>query len=58
MTLAVMTGTEDGLENMGEYEGVEGMDGGLDASGEKYGESEVEGVDNDGDCTGKLAGLF
>lgn len=65
MTLAVMTGTEDGVvfEILGEYEGVEGMDEEVDTSGKKYGESEVEleGVDNDDvdECTGgKLAGFW
>lgn len=46
ITLAVMTGPEDGELNLCEY--VEG-----DASGKKYGESEVEGA---GDCAGELAG--
>ena len=56
MTLAVMTGPEDGvLEILGEY-GVEEMDD--EARGKKYGESEVEGVDNDGDWAGKLAGFW
>ena len=55
MMLAVMTGPEDGVLNFSEYGGVEGMEG--DASGKKYGESDVEGVD-DGDCAGKLGGLF
>lgn len=55
MTLAVMTGPEEGVLNFREYGGVEGMDG--DASGKKYGESDVEGED-DGDWAGKWAGLF
>ena len=55
MTLAVMTGPEDGELNLCEYGGVEygevdGMDG--DASGKKYGESDAEGV------AGKLAGFW
>lgn len=61
MMLVVMTGPEDGVfEILGEYEGVEGTDEveGLGASGKKYGESEVEGVDNDDDCADKLAGFW
>lgn len=50
MTLAVMTGPEDGELNLCEYGGVDGMDG--DASGKKYGESDAEGV------AGKLAGFW
>ena len=53
--LAVMTGPEDGVLNFSEKGGVEGMDG--DASGKKYGESDVEGVE-DGDWGGKLTVFF
>lgn len=56
MTLAVMTGPEDGVfVILGEYGGVEEMEG--EASGKKYGESDVEGVDDD-DCADKLAGFW
>jgi len=43
MKLVVMIGPEECSGEFREYGGVEGVVEGLDATGKKYGESEVEG---------------